>query len=75
MLLSKIKITTAITTEALLALTLAGAGLRQARTWADGKAPSDKNFRVTVNEVIHDYNTIVTQVEIEAQPGSTVELS
>jgi RNA polymerase sigma factor (sigma-70 family) len=71
---SKIKITTAITTAALLAFTLAGAGLWQSRTWADGEAPPEKTFRVTVHEVIHDESTVVTQVEIETQPGSKVEL-
>jgi hypothetical protein len=70
MLFSKIKITTA----ALLVLTLAGAGLWQARTWADGRAPADASFRVTVNEVIHDETTVVTQIGIEAPPRSVVEL-
>jgi RNA polymerase sigma factor (sigma-70 family) len=75
MLFSKIRLTTAITAAALLALTLVGAGLWQARTWADGKAPPDKTFRVTVNEVIHDDSAVVTQIDIETQPGSTIELS
>jgi hypothetical protein len=74
MLLSKIKIATAITAAALLAFTLAGAGLWQGRTRADGEAPHDKTFRVTVHEVIHDESTVVTQVDIETPPGSKVEL-
>ena len=75
MLFSRIRITTSITAAALLALTFAGASLWQARTWADGKARSDKGFRVTVNEVIRDDSTVVTQIDIETQPGSAVELS
>jgi RNA polymerase sigma factor (sigma-70 family) len=75
MLFSKIRLTTAIAAAALLALALAGAGFRQARAWADAKAPPPKTFRVTVNEVIHDDSTVVTQIDIEAQPGSTIELS
>jgi hypothetical protein len=75
MLFSQIRLTTAITAAALLALTLVGAGLWRARTWADGKAPPDRTFRVTVNEVIRDDSTVVTQIDIEPQPGSTIELS
>jgi hypothetical protein len=75
MLFSRIRLTTAITTAALLALTLVGAGLWQARTWADGKAPPEQTFRVTVNEVIRDDSTVVTQIDTETQPGSTIELS
>jgi RNA polymerase sigma factor (sigma-70 family) len=75
MLFSKIRLTTAITVVALLALTLVGAGLWQARTWADGKAPPDKTFTVTVNEVLRDDSAVVTQIDIETQPGSTIALS
>jgi RNA polymerase sigma factor (sigma-70 family) len=75
MLLSKIKIATAVATAALLALTAAGTGFRQATIWAGGQAPPDKSFRVKVNEVIHDETTVVTQIDIETPPGSTVELS
>ncbi len=71
MQLSRIKIATA----ALLAFLLAGAGLWQTRTWADAKTRPDKSYRVTVNEVIHEDSVVVTQVEIETLPGSTVELS
>jgi hypothetical protein len=75
MLFSKIRLTTGTAAAALLALTLVGAGLRQARALADGKAPPPGTFRVTVNEVIRDDSTVVTQVDIETQPGSTIELS
>jgi RNA polymerase sigma factor (sigma-70 family) len=75
MLFSKIRLTSAITAAALLALTLVGAGLWQGRTWADGKAPPDKTFRVTVNEVLRDDSAVVTQIDIVTQPGSTIELS
>jgi RNA polymerase sigma factor (sigma-70 family) len=75
MLFSRIRLTTAITAAAVLALTLVGAGLWQATTWAQGKAPPDRTFRVTVNEVIRDDSTVVTQIDIETQPGSTIELS
>jgi hypothetical protein len=71
MLLSKIKFNTA----ALLVLTLAGAGFWQARTRAGGETPPDATFHVTVDEVIHDEDTIVTRIGIDAPPGSTVELS
>jgi RNA polymerase sigma factor (sigma-70 family) len=74
MLLSKIKITTAITTAALLAFSLSGAGLWQASSWADAEALPEATFRVTVNEVLHDDSTVVTQIDIETPPGSTVEL-
>ena len=75
MLFSKIRLTTGTAAAALLALTLVGAGLWQARTWADGKAPPEQTFRVTVNEVISDDSTVVTQIDTETQPGSTIELS
>jgi hypothetical protein len=75
MLFSRIRLTTTITTTALLALTLVGAGLWQAKTWADGKAPPDQTFRVTINEMIRDDSTVVTQIDIETQSGSTIELS
>jgi hypothetical protein len=75
MLFSKIRLTTAITAAALLALTLVGTGLWQAGTLADGRAPPPGTFRVTVNEVIRDDSTVVTQIDIETQPGSTIELS
>jgi hypothetical protein len=71
MLLSKIKVTTA----ALLALILAGAGLWQARTQADERATADASFRVTVNEVIHDESIVVAQIGIQAPPGSKLELT
>jgi hypothetical protein len=70
MLLSRIKITTA----ALLALTLAGTGLWQARTRAEGETPPDAGFRVVVDEVLHDESTFVTRVGIDTPPGSKVEL-
>jgi RNA polymerase sigma factor (sigma-70 family) len=76
MLLSKIKIATVV----LLTLILAGAGLWQARIWAGGTPKSPRatangaTFRVTVNELIHDDTTVVTQVDIESARGSTVEL-
>jgi RNA polymerase sigma factor (sigma-70 family) len=70
MLLSKLKITTAI----LLTLALAGAGVWQARTRADGTARPDDSFRVTVNEVLNDDSAIVTQVGIETLPGSRIEV-
>jgi RNA polymerase sigma factor (sigma-70 family) len=79
MLVSKIKFTTA----ALVALTFVGAILWQATTWAslvDGSGPAvngaaaNETFRVTVNEVIHDDSTVVTQVEIDAARGATIEM-
>ena len=70
MLLSKLKITTAV----LLTLALAGAGAWQARTWADGSARPDESFRVTVNEVNNDDSALVTQVEIETLSGSRIEV-
>jgi hypothetical protein len=70
MLLSRIKITAA----ALLVSTFAGAGLWQARTRADGASPPGGNFRVTVNTLIDDESTVVTQVGIEMPPGCTVEV-
>jgi hypothetical protein len=74
MLFSKLKFTTAITTAVLLALTLAGGALWQASSWADERAQPDAGFRVTVNEVIRDASTVVTQVDIETLSGSTVEV-
>jgi hypothetical protein len=71
MLFSKIK----ITTVALLALTLAGAGLWQARTQADERVPSDESFRVTVNEVIHDESIVVDQIGIQAPQGCKLEVT
>jgi len=70
MLLSKIKMSSA----ALLAIILAGAGLWQASTRADGGTPPDASFRVSVDEVLHDDSTIATRLGIDALPGSTVEL-
>jgi hypothetical protein len=70
MLVSRIKVITA-----LLAVTLAGAGLRAALTWADGRPQPDGSFRVTVHEVVHDDSIVVTQIDIETRPGSTVALS
>jgi RNA polymerase sigma factor (sigma-70 family) len=76
-----------VTTVALMVLTLAGAALWQARTWADettqpaggsgatvAQPLADGTFRVTVNEVIHDEGTVVTQIGIETRPGSKIEL-
>jgi RNA polymerase sigma-70 factor (ECF subfamily) len=73
MLFSKIKIIAAITTAALLALTFAGAGLRQARTWANERTGADEAFGVTVHKMTHDDSTVVTQIDIDALPRSTVE--
>jgi hypothetical protein len=74
MLIYRIKYLTTMTTSALLALTLAGAGLWQLKTLADGKAPADMTFRVTVNEVLRDDSTVVTQIDIATPPRSTVEI-
>jgi len=79
-----------LTTVALLMLTVAGAALWQARTWADEAAPlgdsgaavdkplagplPDGTFRVTVSEVIREEGTVVTQIGIETLPGSKIEL-
>jgi RNA polymerase sigma factor (sigma-70 family) len=71
MLISKIKFTMA----ALLGPTLAGAGLWQAKAWADEKAPADGSFRIAVNEVLNDDSTVVKQIRIEAVPGSTIDVS
>ena len=40
----------------------------------DEKASLDQGFVVKVSELVHEDDIIVTQVEIEAQPGSTVEV-
>lgn len=74
MYFSKIKTTTAIAAATLLAFTLAGAGIWQAPTLAGGKDPATGKFRVAVNEVIHDDNTLVAQVDIETPPGATIQL-
>jgi hypothetical protein len=71
MLCSKIKIAAVIA----LLLTLAGACLWRATTeGAVSAESSDESFRVTINEVLNDENTYVSQVRIEARPGSTVEV-
>jgi hypothetical protein len=41
---------------------------------AGEKRSSDQRFVVKVSELIHEDDIIVTQVEIEAQPGSIVEV-
>ncbi len=88
MLLSRVKIATG---ALLLALSFAGAGIWQARTWAGGQAPADEKprataaatsgntapeptFRVTVNEVLKDEGTVVTQVRIDIPPGAKLEV-
>ena len=43
-------------------------------THADEKGLPDQSFVVKVSELIHEDDIIVTQVEIEAQPGSFVEV-
>jgi hypothetical protein len=80
MLFSKIKTTTA----AVLALLVIGGGLWQAcigAKAADDNSPvpareaaRDGTYRVTVNELIRDDATLVTEVDIEAPRGFTVEL-
>jgi RNA polymerase sigma factor (sigma-70 family) len=75
MLLSKIKVLTAFATAALLALSLAVAGIRQARVRADQTAPPDKDFRVTVTKVIQEDNNVVTRVGIEVPPRSTLKIT
>jgi len=74
MYLSKIKKTFGIAAAALLALTLTGAGLWQAKTWADGKAAVGDTGRVTVNEVINNDDVVVTQIRIELPPGCKIEV-
>ena len=74
MYFSKLKTSTAIALAALLAFTLAGAGIWQARTLAGGKDSVAEKFRVTVNEVIHDDSTLVAQVDIATPPGATIQL-
>src|SRR4051794_17939394 len=41
---------------------------------ADEKAPPEQSFVVNVSKILHEDDLIVTLVEIEAQPGSTVEV-
>jgi hypothetical protein len=41
---------------------------------ADEKSPPDQSFVVKVSEILHEDDLIVTQVEIEAQPGTIVEV-
>src|SRR5262249_10235547 len=74
MYLSKIKKTFGIAAAALLALILTGAGLWQAKTWADGKAAVGDTGRVTVNEVINNDDVVVTQIRIELPPGCKIEV-
>ncbi len=75
MYFSKLKIKMAIAAAALLLFTLAGAGIWQARSLADAKAPAAENFHVNVTEVLQDDSTLVAQVDIDAPPGSTIDLS
>ena len=63
-----------ITAEALLLLALAGAGLWQAAARAGGPTRADETFRVTVNELLHDDDTLVAQIDIEAPPGAAIDL-
>jgi hypothetical protein len=44
-------------------------------TRADEKGSPDQSFVVKVSELIHEDDIIVTQVDIEAQPGSFVEVT
>src|SRR3954451_14967902 len=41
---------------------------------ADEKAPPDQSFVVNVSKILHEDDLIVTQVEIEAQPGTIIEV-
>ena len=41
---------------------------------ADEKGSPDQSFVVKVSELIHEDDIIVTQLEIEAQPGTSVEV-
>jgi hypothetical protein len=71
MLFSKIKITAATA----LLLALAGVGLRQCTTSAAvSPVLCDEIFRVAINEVFNDDSTFVSQLRIEALPGSTIEV-
>src|SRR5262249_54029456 len=71
---AKIKTAATFIAAAVLALTIAGAGIWQAKTWAEGKPPVDNGFRVTVTDVIRDDSIIVTQIDLEVPPGSKVEI-
>jgi hypothetical protein len=75
MYFSKLKTKTTIAAAALLLFSLAGAGIWQARSLAGGKAPAAENFHVNVTEVLQDDSTLVAQVDIDAPPGSTIDLS
>ena len=71
MLFSRIKITAA--TAFLVAL--AGVGHRQATTSAAvSPVLCDEIFRVATNDVLNDDNTFVRQLNIDALPGSIIEV-
>jgi hypothetical protein len=64
-----------ITAGTILLLALTGAGLRQAPTGAAVNAAiSAGTFRVTTNEVLNDDSAVVSQLRIEALPGSTIDV-
>ncbi len=71
---SKVRYTTVLAAAAVVAMTLAGAGLWQARTLADGDAQASGTFQVTVNEVINTNNAVVVQIGIDAPTGSVIEI-
>ncbi len=67
---TRIKIVAAV----LATFLLAGAGIWQARTWADGKSSKDGTFHATVTNVVNDDSVIVTRIEIDTPPGSKIEV-
>jgi hypothetical protein len=71
MFVSMIKIASAT----VLLLALASTGLRPPATCAAvSAAVSNASFHVTINNVLSDDSALVSQVRIEALPGSTIEL-
>src|SRR5262249_19784565 len=74
MQLSRIKTTAKFAAAVLLALSLAGAGLRQAMIRADGKPAVRETYRITVTDVLQSDEAVVTQFDVAVPPDATVEM-